>query len=127
MTKKRILVILVLIIGAYLVISLSRQLFSLWQAGGRIEKIRKRVEEAREENERLKRKLSFVQSEEFLEREARNKLNLAKPEETIVVVPQEVIKMEVERAQKEKERRVEIPNWRRWYKAFFGDSQRPGQ
>lgn len=119
MGKKRIFKILVLALGLFLIVSLVQQTLSLWRAEERIGIAQRKVEEAKQKNEELAGKLKYVQSEEFIEKEARDKLGMGKEGETIVVVPKDVIEKEVEKAQKEEPEKV--PNWRLWKEAFFGE------
>lgn len=121
MNKKRIFRILVLAFGIYFIVSLLQQILSLWKAGERIKTAREKVEEARQKNEELAEELKYVQSEEFVEKEARDKLGMGKEGETIVVVPKDVIEKEVEKVRKEKEVPEGVPNWRLWKEAFFGE------
>lgn len=121
MNKKRIFRILILALGFYFIVSLVQQTLSLWRAEERIRMAQRKVEEARKKNEELAERLRYVQSDEFIEREARDKLRMGKEGETIVVVPKDVIEKEVERVKKEKERPEKIPNWRLWKEAFLGE------
>jgi cell division protein FtsB len=120
MIKQKILSFLILVVGLVLIVNLSRQIVSSWRAGERIERAQRKVEEARQENRELKEELRYVQSDEFLEREARDKLHMVKEGEMIVVVPKEVVEEELDRARREKEVPEEIPNWKLWKEAFFG-------
>jgi len=72
-----------------------------------------RLEKLRDENEKLKRELEYKKSKEFEEAEIRNKLGLAKPNEAIVVIPQESDNQEVIGNVRD------VPNWRKWWRLFF--------
>lgn len=119
MSKKRIARILVLVLGFYFIVSLVQQILSLWKAEERIKIAQEKVEEAGRESEELAEKLKYVRSEEFVEKEARDKLGMGKEGETAVVVPKDLIEKEVEKAEKEEPKKV--PNWRLWKEAFFGE------
>jgi cell division protein FtsB len=64
-------------------------------------------------NSELDKQLQLVESPEFIEKEAREKLNLAKPGETIILIGQPSSK---------EEQQKNIPtetNWRMWWNEFF--------
>jgi len=118
MNKKRIFKLLVLVLGIYFIVSLLQQILSLWRAEERIRIAQRKVEEAKEKNEELVERLKYVQSEEFIEKEVRDKLGMGKGGETVVIVPKDLIEKEIKKAQKEEPEKV--PNWRLWKEAFWG-------
>lgn len=81
---------------------------SLLQA--RLEEKEKRVTKTQE----LQQKLQLVQTPEFIEREAREKLNLGKEGEIIILVdPIQGTK------NTNKETLQTLPNWKLWWNVFF--------
>jgi cell division protein FtsB len=112
--------LVILILGSLETVSLSRQIFKLLAAGGRITRAEQRVSKAQEENKRLKKKLAYVQSREFLEKEARDKLNLAYPDEIVVVIPPELLNLYLDENTKKQTSKDTRPNWRKWQEALFG-------
>lgn len=103
----------------YLVLSLVGRIFSLFQAEERVRVARRRLEEAKRRNEELAERLRYVESREFLEREARDKLGLGRRGEAVVILPKEVMKESLEKKEKKEEKL--IPNWKKWVKVFFGE------
>lgn len=67
-------------------------------------------------NRELKNKLSEVKTREFIEEQARNKLGLSKNGETVVVIPEEKLKMVLGASQSAE---IRLPNWLGWLKVFF--------
>lgn len=67
-------------------------------------------------NRQLKDKLSKLQSAEFLEEQARNKLGFAKKGETVVVIPPEKLKSVLGASQSAQ---IRLPNWLGWLKVFW--------
>ncbi|MEK7450614.1 MAG: septum formation initiator family protein, partial [Patescibacteria group bacterium] len=65
----------------------------------------------KQENQRLKSALSYSKTQEFIEKEARNKLFMVKTGEQKILISKEA-----EKAQEEKEK---LPNWREWWNLFF--------
>ena len=66
------------------------------------------------EQENLQNKLKLAQTPEFIEKEARERLNLAKVGETIVLVESGETQEQI----KEKETTL-VPNWKKWWNLFF--------
>jgi hypothetical protein len=75
-----------------------------------------KVYQLEKEQQKLLEKRQYYQSEEFIEEEARNKLGLSRPGETIVILPPNVGEI---LGQKEGIPEKEIPNWQKWWKLFF--------
>jgi cell division protein FtsB len=66
------------------------------------------------EQENLKNKLTIAQTPEFIEKEAREKLNLGKAGETIILVESGDTQ-----AQIQDKGTTETPNWKKWWNLFF--------
>ena len=66
------------------------------------------------QQENLQNKLKLAQTPEFIEKEAREKLNLAKSGETIILVEEG----ETQAQTSQKETTI-IPNWKKWWQMFF--------
>lgn len=114
--RKKIIQAAIIIIGISLIINLSRDILRLLKAGDQVQLAEQRVEELKVKQAELVEKKEYYQSPEFIESEARNKLNMAKPGETIVILPPNVEELA---GQIKKEPQSEIPNWRQWWKLFF--------
>lgn len=94
------------------IVNLSRSIYSLWSKGSLVserEDVRKTLSEA---NAKFKEDLSEVESPEFIEREAREKLNLQREGEMVVVLPKRPQAVTTEAKSQD-------PNWLRWWKLFF--------
>lgn len=112
-----------MIFGIYLVFVFSRDLFYLLKKGERIKEMEEKAEELRIRNEDLKENLEYVQSDEFIEKEARDKLSMARENEVIVVMPEKleaIINMPAGKTGKlEQEREEDLANYQKWLKLFF--------
>lgn len=113
--RKTGLQIAIIFVGIILIIKLCGDILRLRRAADQIEIAEKRVEQLEDEKRELLKKKEYYQSEEFIEQEARNKLNMARPGETIVVLPQTGGKSS-EFGEKKTE---ELQNWQKWWKLFF--------
>lgn len=114
--RKRVLLILAVIFGLYLVFSLSRQVYFLFKAKGRIGSAEQKLVQVQTEHDKLQRELEYRQSNEFLEAEARNRLGLAKEGETVVILPE---KLQAEGKQSEDETTQKPSNLLRWLQRLF--------
>lgn len=110
--KNRFLRILVFGLGVFLIVSLSRSIIDIWQKGGLLDKEEERLAKARLENEELAKELERLQSPEYIEKQAREKLGLGREGEVVVVLPPQVgsPSPEVKIAPKQPEKAV----WQQW-------------
>lgn len=115
MRQNRLIKIIIIIVGIGLIISLSRNIFRLLKAGDQVRLVQQRLEELEREHQELLEKKEYYQSEEFIEQEARNRLNLGKPGETVVILPPNV----GETGEITSSSTPELPNWQKWLKLFF--------
>lgn len=121
--KIRLISTICLLIGLYLIVSFSRDLWKLVQKEGQIQKADLRLEKLEDQNQELEKKAQEVQMPEFIEKEAREKLGLAKEGETVVILP-ENFEQALRQAQGKLELSSEnasddLPNWQKWWKLFF--------
>jgi cell division protein FtsB len=114
--KKRLFQLISIIIGIGLIIKLSGDILRLLKAGQQVKLAEKRVLELEKEKEKLFEKRQYYQSPEFIEEEARNKLNMARPGETIVILPPN---LEEILGKQKQDSSPSLPNWKRWWKLFF--------
>lgn len=74
------------------------------------------------ENQTLEERISYFSTREFREQEARQKLGLKKPEETVVAIKEDM-KQETENTSSNNEAKyVEtstLPNYQKWWGLFF--------
>lgn len=112
--KRRVLTIVVVLVGVYFVVSLSRQVWNLWQGRDRLDLARERLQDAENENEQLRTELEYRQSYEFVESEARNRLNFTRDGEKIVILPQEL-----NEPKGESETGSKRANWQKWWGLLF--------
>ena len=108
--------ILIILVGIGLIVSLSRDILRLLRSADELKLAAQKVEELQKELESLAQKKGYYQSESFIEEEARNKLNMAKVGETIVILPpnlKEVI------GRKENQLTKPLSNWYQWLNLFL--------
>ncbi len=83
-----------------------------------IEKTKVKINKVEEENKRLVEQLKTVQSQEYLEKQLRDKLGLAKEGEIILVLPEaDIVRKLSPQIPKEEEAKPK-PNWQKWWEMF---------
>jgi cell division protein FtsB len=107
---------LIILIGLCLIANLSRDIVRFFRALNELKLAAQKVEELQKEKESLTQKRDFYQSESFIEEEARNKLNMAKEGETLVILPPN---LEEILGKKETLSAVSLPFWRQWLNLFL--------
>lgn len=109
---KRILYLAAIIILLLIINGLAHSIYDLWSKKDLITEANRKLKAEELRNQKLKGELSYVQTQEFIESEARNKLFLAKPGEKEVIIPP-VIQKDNPKSQPQK------PNWQKWWELFF--------
>ncbi len=108
---------LILIIGWLLIISLARDVWQIRTGFGRITEANRRLEAEEAKNQALKSKLGMVLTEEYKEKLIREKLNMQKEGEVLVVMPEK----DLYRDGLSKKPEILIPeaNWIKWWKLLL--------
>ncbi|NCN58713.1 hypothetical protein COW99_05420 [Candidatus Roizmanbacteria bacterium CG22_combo_CG10-13_8_21_14_all_38_20] len=106
---------IIIIIGIVLIVNLSRSIIDLSTRSQLVNKAQERLHEVQEENALLREEYQHIQSREYIEEIAREKLGLGKAGETAYVIPQS----KSDRSLNEKNMKAEIPIWREWLNLFL--------
>lgn len=109
---RKIIFIVVVISLLVIINNLLRSIYDVWQKKDFVTQAQKELEFQKQENQRLKSALSYSQTQEFIEREARDKLFMVKKDEQKVLIPQE--SGTSQGLQEDK-----TPNWKKWWNLFF--------
>jgi len=112
MFKNRFFVVITIIILVYLIISSIKSVLELRKTGQMVGEYEQELEAVKKQNQELKERLNEVKKPEFIEREAREKLGLGKPGESIVIMPKITI-------MPEKKKEKPLANWEKWWRLFF--------
>jgi cell division protein FtsB len=113
MTKK-LISLFIIIFGLFFIASLGRNVYDLTRTSKQIEKAGKKVAGLGKDQEELKKQLEYVKSEQFVEKEAREKLNFVKEGEVVVVLPKENSNQTPDDSDQKP-----LPNWQKWLKILF--------
>jgi cell division protein FtsB len=111
---KKVIFIVIVIILILMISNLASSIWDIWQGRDVVFQAQKSLSLEKQKNQELKSKLSYVQTPEFIEKEARDKLFMSKEGERKVLIPKE------EKEQKElKSESENEPNWKKWLALFF--------
>lgn len=113
---KRILFFSFIIVSLVVINNLIHSIYSLWQKKDLIVKAKQELVLKKKENADLKRKLQVAQDPQFIEREARDKLFLAKPGDNIIIIPSGVLAAGSVSKNHISDKRT---NWQKWWDLFF--------
>ena len=108
-----------LFISVLFVLSFARNIARINRATSKIEEAQEGVEKLKQENRKLKERLESVKTQEYREKQLRDKLGLAKEGEIVVVLPDEEILRKLAPSYEEEEETLPDPNWKKWLKLFF--------
>jgi len=93
---------------------------------GKVNAIRKQIEDERikvermqTENVELQSRIVESQGSDFIEKQIRDKLGLSREGEAIVILPEESVVKSLSPPQTTQEDILPDPNWRKWFKLFF--------
>ena len=89
-----------------------------------IEKLRQEAEKIRRDNLIIGDKVSYLESKDYLEKEAKDKLNMQSPDENVVVIKPSLVKKEevpdiVRNPERPIENQDKFGNAKKWYDYFF--------
>lgn len=116
--SKPFLVFLVIIL-ILVVIALGQESYRYFRISQQIKDLENKIEEFKASNEELIGLEQYFQSEEFLEKEARLKLNLTKPGEKLIIIKQ--IEEDLEEFEQGQSLAKELSNIQKWWQYFFGE------
>lgn len=114
---KKLIVIVIIIVAGVILIGLSRQIYDALWVDKRFDTVLEDVTNLEKENRELKKELTKAESLDSIEQLARDDLNMALDNETIVVIPENTIERVVNPPP------VFLPekpsNWEAWFRLFL--------
>jgi cell division protein FtsB len=110
---------LVILASIFLIISLVKNLGWVLEVRRNVEEEKMRLSRLKRENERLKKQAEEVAGSEFIEKQLRDKLSLAKPGEIVLVLPDEETLKKLAPETPTEEVFLPDPIWKQWVKLFF--------
>lgn len=112
---KKILFAITIAASVLIINNLVHSIYDLWHKKDLIGKAEQELIRQKQENRKLKSELSYVESKEFIEKEARDKLLWVKEGEQQVLVSQDLVNQSKSSDKDNKDN----PNWKKWWELFF--------
>jgi len=102
-------------------VSIARELRSSYEVSMQIRQLQSQIQELENHNTELAGLLTYLESPEYQEQEARQKLNLQKPGEHVVILPE--VEVPAKKIPTNPTLEVELKsNWKNWWNYFFSNS-----
>ncbi|MGI8419456.1 MAG: FtsB family cell division protein [Candidatus Levyibacteriota bacterium] len=116
MPYKKIVFFTIALIGIVVINNLAHSIFIIWQKQDLITRAQNNLQEEKKENQKLNKAIALVNKPEFIESQARDNLNLAKPNEEIVLIPTKTIATKSSTPSRPQDSQQ---NWQKWWNYFF--------
>jgi cell division protein FtsB len=113
---KKAAFILIVLILLFIINGLLHSIYDLWHKQDLLTSAQKNLERAKMQNQKLKGELSYVQTPQFVEEQAHDKLFLVKPGEQEVLIAPDLTRGQ---NQPSKPTSQNVPNWQQWLQLFF--------
>lgn len=114
---KKISAVIFILLGLLIIFNLGKQIATALNSANRLNQEVVQLNNLQDENQQLRTQLSQVESYDYLEQTARNGLNMSKPGETVIVIPQQSIDHIL--GLDKKPPPPPPPNWQRWARLIF--------
>lgn len=111
---RKVISYILIILSLFFTFNLARGVYDSYKNKSKLQEVHEQLPEAQSQNKQLKKDLDYKQSEFFVEKEARDKLNLAKKDEVVAIFPQLGT-----REQASSKRDKPLKNWRKWQKLLL--------
>jgi len=102
-----------------MIISLSRSVVDLWERRKIVKEEKERLVQVEKKHEDLTEKLNMVQTSAFVEKEARERLGMAKAGDTVIIMDTNSTFPKEREGILSTDPSGQIPNWKRWWQIFF--------
>lgn len=115
--RRKVITVIVVVVILSVIYLWVRQILESLGVEDRLRQANLKVEELKREQRELKKRLEEVNSVQYIETQARNKLNLARENEAVVIIPEVLVKKILEESQPQLE--IKLPNWQGWLRLFI--------
>ncbi len=131
--SSKIFLFVAIFILIFLLIGLVRETYRKYQLTSEINQLKLNIDKLEGDNQQLADLMDYFKEDSYLEKEARIKLNLKKPGETVVVLSKDIIDgvevvrrggLDIEKLDEEiinlsKDEVLETANYWKWWEYFF--------
>ena len=109
---------MVIFVSIFMIISLFRSVVDLWQRRSIVKQEQERLRQIEQKHEALTQKFNSVQTPAFVEKEARERLGMAKVGDTIILMG-DVSQKDGSQPSFPQSATPQESNWKRWWALFF--------
>ncbi len=111
---------IIVLVSIFMIISLSGSVMDLWGRRTVVEKERERLTQLEKKNTELTKKLEMVETTAFVEKEARERLGMAKEGDTVIIMDDSSMPPSGNSGTTNGNTSSgQLPNWKRWWHVFF--------
>lgn len=116
--KDKVMTLLLLVAFVLFITSLTQTIMKIRKMNKEVASRENQLERLKKEEEELKKKYEEITSSEYMEKQLRNQLNLAKENEIILILPEDEILKKLVPSDIEETAYDIRPNWRKWADIF---------
>lgn len=113
---KRMVFYIIVIACLFIIKDLIVSIYEVWRKQDLLVAAKKDLEAEKQRNNQLKAQISIVESEFYIEEQARNKLFMLRPNEQEILVSRNLFTASGSAHTQEQ---AGEPNWRKWWRLFF--------
>jgi len=110
---------IVIFVSLFMIVSLSRSVVDLWERRFIVKKEQDRLIQLEKKHQELTDKLHLVQTSSFVEKEARERLGLAKEGDTVIIMDTNTYPENARTGNSSGITSTQIPYWKQWWGVFF--------
>lgn len=116
--KKRLLAYIIMIVSVVVSLRMVKEIYQLWHVDDRLLEAKEELLMAKREQTDLKEQLKDTATFDWKEKKIRDTLKMARPEEVVVIIPEEITTNSVELIEVKPEEEGELGNWQKWWQLF---------
>lgn len=110
---------IVILVSLFMIISLSQSVVDLLEKRAIVKQEQERLSDLKEKHEELTKKFEMVQTPAFIEKEARERLGMAKDGETVIIMGDSSLPQQQAEGKVLNDLSRPESNWKRWWQVFF--------
>ena len=107
------------VLAVVFMVSTAKNINRVLRINREVEDEKEKIEKMQAENAELAAKIAETQGSEFIEKQIRDRLGFAKPEETVVIMPDEDVVRKLAPPKATLQDTLPDPNWKKWTHLFF--------
>jgi len=118
----KIIIILVIVVIVFILIALAKETYKKNQIQEEIKSLQEKARQIDKDNAEIQDKISYLESKDYQEKEAKDKFNLQNPNENVVVIKPSIVKEEAPEEKKSEDIIIDEKktiNPVKWWRYFF--------